>query len=61
MHMGRTINSDNAKGSGHVPHFIFGKMPVNTKVGIITGSRIAVAPSFHLCYQNWMLKLACKS
>ena len=37
-------------------YFIFGKMSFNTKVGMITGSNIAVAPSFQVHYQNLLLK-----
>ena len=36
--------------------FIFGKQSFNTKVGMLTGSNIAVAPSYQVCYRNLMLK-----
>ena len=42
-------------------YFIFGKMSFNRKVGMITGSNIAIAPSFQVCYRNWMLQAASKS
>ena len=42
-------------------YFILGKISFDPKVGMITGSNIAIVPSFQVCYQNLMLKGACKS
>ena len=52
-------NSKHSNGSGHVRLFYIRKN--FAKVGMITGSNIAIAPSFQVCYQNLMLKGACKS
>ena len=53
------VDIEHTNGSDHVPYFMLGK--TKTKVGMITGSNIAVAASIQVCYRNLMLKEACKS